>query len=258
MLACVPCSASNDTGQSPLALTLAAAEMLLLHQNHDLIASRRALAGAQADRVTAGQRPNPTLSVSTLSIDPRRVGAGSAWEKSMDTAAQISQSIERGGKRDLRSAAASHNVLAGSSDVDEIQQQQGLLLRQTYIDVHLAQERVSISGETALAFRRTLDAIAMCGCNSKAEPQQPEKPVAEGDHIVFPRDSKQLAALISVAAEPEAGQSIIVPGRIGARCDKRQTSLPFPYGPGAPQAHSCRCAGLYRHAQRGGCERSNG
>lgn len=158
MFACVPCSASNDTDQSPVALTLAAAEMLLLHQNHDLIASRRALAGAQADRVTAGQRPNPTLSVSTLSIDPRRVGAGSAWEKSMDTAVQISQSIERGGKRDLRSAAASHNVLAASSDVDEVLRQQGLLLRQTYIDVHLAQERVSISGETALAFRRTLDA----------------------------------------------------------------------------------------------------
>ena len=67
--------------------------------------------------------------------------------------------------------------------------------------------------------------IAMCGCNSKAEPQQPAQPVAEGDHIIFPQDSKQLAALISVAAEPEAGQSVIVPGRIA--WDETRTSRVF-------------------------------
>ena len=154
-----PCIASNDTGQAPISLTLSAAEELLVTRNRDLIAARQALEGALADRVTAAQRPNPTVSLSTLSIDARRVGAVQSGEKSVDTALQISQSIERGGKRDLRSAAADHNALAATSDLEETLRQQKLLLRQTYFDVHLAQERVAIGRATVMAYRRTLDAV---------------------------------------------------------------------------------------------------
>ena len=157
-VASIPCAAYSDEDQGQFALTLSMAETLLLSKNYDLIASRRALDGAQADRLTAGQRPNPTLSVSTLSIDPRHVGAGSPWEKSVDTAVQLSQSFERGGKRDLRTAAADHNALAAGSDLDEVRRQQRLQVRQAYFDLRLAQERVSISRETVQAFRRTLDA----------------------------------------------------------------------------------------------------
>src|SRR5579885_1619147 len=88
----------DDGGEAPVALSLSKAESLLLSRNRDLLASRRAFDGAQADRITAGQRPNPSLSVSTLSIDPRHIGPGSPSEKSVDTAVQLSQSIERGGK----------------------------------------------------------------------------------------------------------------------------------------------------------------
>ena len=154
----IPCAAFNDNDQPPTSLTLSAAETLLVSRNRDLIASRRVLEGVRADRVTAGQRPNPVLSLSALSIDPGRIGAGPPWEKSVDTALQISQAIERGGKRNLRSATADHNVLAASFDVDEMRRQQRFLLRQMYFDLRLAQERVSISRETVMAFRRTLDA----------------------------------------------------------------------------------------------------
>ncbi len=157
-VASMHCTASNDNDHVAILLTMSAAEMLLASQNRDLIASRRALEGVQADRLTAGQRPNPALSLSTLSIDPHRIGAGPPWEKSADTVLQISQPIERGGKRDLRSAAADHNVLAASAEVDETRRQQRFLLRQAYFDLRLAQERVSISRETVMAFRRTLDA----------------------------------------------------------------------------------------------------
>jgi outer membrane protein, heavy metal efflux system len=154
----IHCAAFNDNDQAPISLTLSAAETMLVSKNRDLMASRRALEGAKADRLTAGQRPNPAVSLSTLSIDPHRIGAGTPWDKSADTALQISQPIERGGKRDLRSAAADHNVLAASSDLDETRRQQRFLLRQAYFDLHLAQERISISRETGMAFRRTLDA----------------------------------------------------------------------------------------------------
>ncbi len=158
ILVSIPCAALNDNDQATISLTLSAAETLLISRNRDLIVSRHTLEGAQADRVTAGQRPNPALSLSTLSIDPRHIGAGPPWDKSADTALQISQPIERGGKRNLRSAAADHNVLAAGFDLDETRRQQRLLLRQAYFDLRLAQERVSISRETVMAFRRTLDA----------------------------------------------------------------------------------------------------
>jgi len=158
VVASIPCAAFSDNDQTTISLTLSAAQTLLATRNRDLIASRQALEGAQADRLTAGQRPNPALSLSTLSIDPRHIGAGSPLDKNVDAAIQISQPIERGGKRDLRSAAADHNALAAGFDLDETRRQQGLLLRQAYFDLRLAQERVSISRETVRAYRTTLDA----------------------------------------------------------------------------------------------------
>jgi membrane fusion protein, heavy metal efflux system len=68
-------------------------------------------------------------------------------------------------------------------------------------------------------------AFAVSGCNSTAEPQPSPQPVAEGDRIVFPRDSKQLSALTSVAAEPEAGRAVTVPGRVV--WDETRTSRVF-------------------------------
>jgi cobalt-zinc-cadmium efflux system membrane fusion protein len=63
------------------------------------------------------------------------------------------------------------------------------------------------------------------GCSSKAEPQPPAQPVAVGEKIVFPHDSKQLSALVSVAAEPEAGRAVTVPGRVV--WDETRTSRVF-------------------------------
>jgi hypothetical protein len=74
VVASIPCAAFNDNDQAPISLTLSAAKTLLVSQNRDLIASRRSLEGAQSDCLTAGQRPNPARSLSTLLIDPRRIG----------------------------------------------------------------------------------------------------------------------------------------------------------------------------------------
>ncbi len=68
-------------------------------------------------------------------------------------------------------------------------------------------------------------AFAIGGCNSPAEPQPPAQPAAEGDRVVFPRESKQLSALSSVAAEPEEGRNVTVPGRVV--WDETRTSRVF-------------------------------
>src|SRR5947209_4911196 len=68
------------------ALTLAEAEALLISNNRDLLAARRAIAAAEAQRVIAGVRPNATLSVNSSSISSNPgIGPGPLDNKRMDT-----------------------------------------------------------------------------------------------------------------------------------------------------------------------------
>src|SRR5882672_6392255 len=89
-------------------LTLSEAEALLIRNNRELAATRRAIESADAQIVIAGARPNATLSMNTSSIsrDPG-VGSGSLGQKRMDTVFRIDQPFERGDKRALRIDAAS-------------------------------------------------------------------------------------------------------------------------------------------------------
>src|SRR2546425_13256701 len=52
-------------------LTLAQAELLLQSRNRELLAARRAVEAAQANTLTAGPRPNPTLSLGGAPINPQ-------------------------------------------------------------------------------------------------------------------------------------------------------------------------------------------
>src|SRR4029079_12565788 len=63
---------------SARALTLAEAEALLIANNRELAAARRAVESAQAQSLIAGARPNATFSVNTASIpiNPRDPGIG--------------------------------------------------------------------------------------------------------------------------------------------------------------------------------------
>jgi cobalt-zinc-cadmium efflux system membrane fusion protein len=74
-------------------------------------------------------------------------------------------------------------------------------------------------------FLYCLLALVIGGCNSKAEPQPAAEAVAEGDRVIFPHDSKQLASVASVAVEPEAGRAVLVPGRV--TWDETRTSRVF-------------------------------
>lgn len=51
--------ATSVNDQPAIALTLSEAQPLFVSQNRGLIAPRRALEGAQADRLAAGHRLNP-------------------------------------------------------------------------------------------------------------------------------------------------------------------------------------------------------
>jgi outer membrane protein, heavy metal efflux system len=121
--------------------------------NRDVIAARRAVTAAMADRRIAGQPPNPTLTAGVGSYNPQ-LGIGSGpWScKTVDTALRYEQLIERGGKLALRELGADRLIAAAEQDLAEIRRQQGTAVLQAMVDLAAADERVTVLGEVAVLY----------------------------------------------------------------------------------------------------------
>jgi cobalt-zinc-cadmium efflux system outer membrane protein len=141
------------------ALTLAEAEALLVANNRELQASRRAMESADAQHLIAGARPNATFSVNSASIgrDPG-IGGGALDQKRMDTIFRIDQPFERGDKRELRLDAASGLQRAAQNDSLDVLRQQLAVLSASYYDLKQAQEKLAVLRDTAQLFAGTFDA----------------------------------------------------------------------------------------------------
>lgn len=143
-------------------LGLADADALLLQKNRELQTARRAVEAAEAVTLSAGQRPNPNLSMGTININPSvGIGSGSLREKAVDTTIRLDQLIERGNKRELRIATAKRLETASGEDLADVLRQQRLAMRGSYYDLILAQDRLAISTDTADLFQRTLAAAEL-------------------------------------------------------------------------------------------------
>jgi cobalt-zinc-cadmium efflux system outer membrane protein len=140
-------------------LTLAEAERLLVERNRELIAARRAVETAGAQRVIAAARPNPTLSLNSSSISSNPgTGAGPLNQKRIDTVLRIDQPFERGNKRELRMDAAEGLERAARGDSLDVLRTQLAQLRAAYYDLKQAEEKTLILGDSAQLFSRTLAA----------------------------------------------------------------------------------------------------
>jgi cobalt-zinc-cadmium efflux system outer membrane protein len=213
------------------ALTWATARERLARCNRDLRLALRALDAARADILTASQRPNPIFNISGESISPASgVGAGGLLDKQIDYKARIDQTIERGGKRDLRVESAEQAFRAASWTAADGLRQRQLALANAWIDLWGAQERVALQQELIELFGRTADGarrrlkvgdIAVADVSrieldlSRAES---ERTVAEGE---LARARNVLAALLGIeplarslrATEPWPATARGEPGR---------------------------------------------
>jgi len=167
-LAVAAFTALNAAGAEPRAapnpehLTLAMAEELFRDHSRELLSARRAIESAEADKVIAAQRPNPTLSAGVSSLSAQNWSAASGFrDKPIDTGIQLSQLIERGNKRELRTEAAQSSLEASRHDFQDVLRQQTLAMRSAFYDLLLAQERVRVSEETQALFRRSVDAAEL-------------------------------------------------------------------------------------------------
>jgi cobalt-zinc-cadmium efflux system outer membrane protein len=140
-------------------LTLRQAESFFATRNRELQMGLRLVEGAQADRLSAAQRPNPNLSLNSSPLNPHSgIGAGDLRDKQIGTVIGFQQLFERGNKRELRMEAADQNVRASRGDYADIERQQKVALATAYYDLVAAQEKLRITSETAGLFKKTVDA----------------------------------------------------------------------------------------------------
>lgn len=143
-------------------LSLTEADALLVQKNRELQLARRALEAAAGATTSAGQRPNPNLSLSTININPSRgIGSGTLRDKAVDSTIRLDQLIERGNKRELRVSAAQKLERASGEDLADTLRQQRLALRGGYYDLLLAQDRLDVSLDTARLYQRSLQAAEL-------------------------------------------------------------------------------------------------
>ena len=140
----------NAPVASSVMLTLPQAQTLLLAHNRDLLAAQRGIEAAKAAQLSATARPNPQISINSVNINPHSgIGAGSPYDKRMDTVLRVDQVIERGDKRDLRMKTAQQLELASEADLSDITRQQRIALFNAYYDVAYAQDKIQLTADAA-------------------------------------------------------------------------------------------------------------
>ena len=141
-------------------LTLRQAEIFFAGRNREIQFGQRLVEGAQADRLSAAARPNPSVSLNSSALNSRQgIGSGDLRDKQINTAIGVQQLFERGNKRELRMEAADQNITASRGDYADIQRQQKVVLYAAYYDLVAAQEKLRITTETAGLFQKTIDAV---------------------------------------------------------------------------------------------------
>jgi len=143
-------------------LTLRQAEVFFVARNRELQIGQRLVEGAEADRITAAQRPNPNLSFNASPLNPHSgIGSGDLRDKQIGSSVALQQLFERGNKRELRMAAADQNIRASRGEFADIRRQQKVALYSAYYDLVAAQEKQRIATETAGLFQKTIDAVEL-------------------------------------------------------------------------------------------------
>lgn len=148
-----------QTEAPPAVLTKDIALNRLLQCNLEIVDSRRFIIANEANLTQAGETQNPNLSIGVGNINPKLgIGAGSYFDKTIDTSVRYEQLIERGNKRNLRVKAAQGIVSASKQDVLETERQQSIALLSAMVDVAASTERINLLSQMVDLYKETLRA----------------------------------------------------------------------------------------------------
>ena len=145
--------------QGVTSLSLADAEALWREHSRELRLAAAMVDAAAGDLKTAGQAPNPELSLNFLQISRNSGTTSGNWlDKKVDSQLRVDQLIERGGKRELRQRSAGARLEAAHLDLADTSRQQLAELRRAYFDLKLVQEKAGLAEETAALYARSVEA----------------------------------------------------------------------------------------------------
>jgi len=157
-----PSSGTTELYPDLSRLTLQQAESLFVMRSRELQAARRNLEGAEADKLSAAARPNPVAALNMSGLGPRNTTVnGVSVTRYPDTIVSLSQTFERGNKRELRTEAAQFGIDASRSDLVDALRLQQVALAAAYYDLLFAQSRARIAEDSAQLFRRTVAAVEL-------------------------------------------------------------------------------------------------
>ncbi|RVT91603.1 TolC family protein [Rhodovarius crocodyli] len=142
----------------PQVLTIEAAERMLVERNLTVIAARRGVDAAQAQRLVASSLPPPQVTVgNTFANFQERQRGGLTGARffgpTNNVNVGISMLVELGGKRELRTRLAQENIGVAEAQVLDALRTQLFALRQNFIAAMGARANL----EVALANRSSLD-----------------------------------------------------------------------------------------------------
>lgn len=255
-LAQAPAKAPAGAGTLPLPLgkgaaplTLAEAEQLLIDRNLAVLAARRGVDAARANRLVAASLPPPQVTVGNSFAQFNETQAGAIkgarfLSPSNNIVAGLSVLVERGGKRTLRTRVAEDQIGAAEAQVLDAVRVQLFTLRQAFLGALLARANL----EVALGNRMSLDRT-----ETLLRRQLRDGAIPEGDLLRFQASRLQfepdvttnaqayaagiaaVAALLSAdpaAFQAQAGQigalgiTPTVPGALGAVPPSQRAAVP--------------------------------
>lgn len=179
----------------PARLTLDEALQMVAQRRPALAAARERTAAARAGAVSARQRPNPTIGVSSEGSRPWAGGARGL--DSQEMILELSQEIETGGRRHLRGASADATAEAAWSDENDERRRVWLETGRAYFQLALSR----MERENAAA---TLDEVDKVIAVNRSRYQQGEVSGVELRRLEVERLKFADEALLAGLAEQNA------------------------------------------------------
>lgn len=149
---------SAARAQAPVRITLDQAIDLAISHNHALKATQTQIQQSQAQEVTAGLRPNPTLTWDALfvPIEPQNFNSGTLLNTT-EFDVNVSYLFERGGKRRRRIEAARDVSAQTRYQVSDAERALVFNTAQQFITVQLAESNLDLANQDLASFQQTVD-----------------------------------------------------------------------------------------------------
>jgi cobalt-zinc-cadmium efflux system outer membrane protein len=140
--------------QPPAALTLQVAMDRYIEKNLDLQAARFRLERAKADQIAARIRPNPGF---TFAAESLPFNGPTPFKQLYEVSASYTETIELGGKRELRERVAELTVSTAEAQFEDAMRRGVAEVKRLYYDALLARHSVEIASENGQTFTQLVE-----------------------------------------------------------------------------------------------------